>query len=80
MVCVTGVTVKYEPREEWDEPRSFEAFLASSQFVLQPWPERAVPLDEAMSKVKDQTSPGKAADHTGKKSSKKSGTVLIAQT
>jgi hypothetical protein len=54
MAYATGVTMKYEPCEEWEEPRSFEAFLASPQFVLHPWPERAVLLDESISRVTEQ--------------------------
>jgi ATP-dependent exoDNAse (exonuclease V) beta subunit len=57
--------LKYEPRDDWDDPRPFDMFLASPQFGLQPWPQRAVPLDEAIARVRQQTAL-KMAEPTGK--------------
>jgi hypothetical protein len=62
--------MKYEPCEEWEEPRSFDVFLGSPQFVLHPWPERVVPLDEAMFKAMEQAAPAGARD-LGAKQTKK---------
>jgi hypothetical protein len=62
----TSVKVKYEPRDAWDDPHPFEAFLASPQFALQPWPQRAVPLDEAIARVAEHSQKGKKKPPTRK--------------
>jgi hypothetical protein len=59
------VALKHEPRDDWNDPRPFDMFLASPQFGLQPWPERAVPLDEAIARGMQQPAP-KVAEPTGK--------------
>lgn len=67
------VSVKYEPREAWAEPRSFEAFLANPQFLLQPWPSVAMSLDEAIGRVAHFLSPRATQNERAAKSPKRGG-------
>lgn len=65
------VSVKYEPREYWQDPHTFDAFLSSPQYGLQPWPSKSVSIDEAIGKVKAFYAP-KAPDGKGARSAKRS--------
>ncbi|OHS94808.1 hypothetical protein TRFO_38992 [Tritrichomonas foetus] len=44
-------SIKYEPRDEFDAPRSFENFLATPSYGLQPWPQKFIPFDEVIGKA-----------------------------
>lgn len=41
-------TVQKVHRETWDDPHSFETFLSSPSYQLQPWPESVQALDESI--------------------------------
>lgn len=45
------ISVKYEPRDEFDTPKSFENFLSNPSYELQPWPQKFVPIDEVIGKA-----------------------------
>lgn len=47
----TFISVKYEPRDEFDAPKSFENFLSNPNYELQPWPQKYVPIDEVIGKA-----------------------------
>ncbi|KAK8878060.1 hypothetical protein M9Y10_004823 [Tritrichomonas musculus] len=45
------ISVYYEPRDEFDTPKSFESFLSNPNCELQPWPQKYIPLDEVIGKA-----------------------------
>lgn len=47
----TFISVKYEPRDEFDAPKSFENFLSNPSYELQPWPQKYIPIDEVIGKA-----------------------------
>lgn len=59
------ISVKYEPCDGWRDPHIFNAFLESPQYQLQPWPSRAVSLDDAMDGVKKFFSPKAPVEKDG---------------
>ena len=67
------VSVKYEPRDSWADPRSFDAFLSNPQYMLQPWPTASMTLDESIGRVAQFLSPRNTQSERAPRSPKRAG-------
>jgi hypothetical protein len=62
--------VNYQPRDNWEEPHPFAAFMANPQFGLQPWPQVPVPLDESIKRFLTKPVPERAEPKPGRTSNR----------
>lgn len=48
---------RFDIRENWDDPRSFDTFISSPQYMLLGWPTKPISLCDSIGAVKDASSP-----------------------
>ena len=64
-------SVQYNPRDEFDAPKSWDMFLSSPNYSLQPWPSKYVPMDEVINQAVNPPKNTSSSDKNSRTSKKK---------